>query len=100
MSKTKTPLTIVYNDEFDKEHYPILDWHHEVLAQIEAHYQLPKTASWFYEATTHGRIFSLKNDWYSDRIPFDTCVFLSTLKGFRWIEATDKRLAFGLSHNA
>jgi hypothetical protein len=100
MSKTNTPLTIVYNDEFDKEHYPIQDWHREVLARIEAHYNLPETASWFYHATIHGAIFSLKDDRYSDRIHFDTLVFLNTLKGFRWIETTDKKLVFGLSHNA
>jgi hypothetical protein len=91
------PLTVAYNDEFDRENYPIQDWHNQVLAQIEKHYNLPEHASWLYDATIHGAIFTLINGKYSDRIPFDTCVFLSTLKGFRWIESTHNKLVFGLS---
>jgi hypothetical protein len=94
---SKMPLAVIYNDDFDEQHYPILDWQIGVLAQIEKHYNLPETASWIYDRTIHGAIFALKDGIYSDRIPHDTCVFLNSLKGFRWIESTDKRLAFGLS---
>jgi hypothetical protein len=92
------PLPVIYNDDFDKEHYPILDWQIGVLAQIEKHYNLPETASWIYDRTIHGTIITLKDgNRFTDRIPLDTCVFLGKLKGFRYIESTDKGLAFGLS---
>ena len=51
------PLNVTYNDEFDKENYPLSPAHLERLEKVAKKFGVPPQTQWFYHATIHGQIF-------------------------------------------
>ena len=94
------PVQIVYNQEFDVEHYPIQDWHREQIQKICDNQKYPINTICSYDATIHGRIFAIKavtNN--SARLNFEFMKFLvENIQGLRWIESTNGDLIVALKH--
>lgn len=100
-------IEIVYNntDQFDEQHYPIQDWHREVLAQIVERFKLDPTKKWYYQATLCSRTFSFlladlgPQHSLFNRFSVEDLQFFAGLKGFRWIEYVNGHFGFSLTHN-
>lgn len=93
------PVTIEYNQDFDREHYPFSDWHRETVAKIAEHFKIPMDVAWWYDATLQGAIFTPKTPpTRLARLMAADVAFLNSLPGFRWIEALGPDFKFGLAH--
>lgn len=97
------PITITYNDEFDRESYPVEEWHRRTVAAIAEHFKIPSSVEWLHHATIHGRVFWPKSwpeagDPRVVRIYAEDVQFLAALPGFRWIEHGNQ-IKFGVEHN-
>lgn len=95
---TTMPVQIAYNDEFDREHHPLTDWHKETVARIAEHFKIPMDVPWYYHATIQGAVFWPKtNPPRLARLHAEEARFLADLPGFRWVEY-GAELKFGLAH--
>lgn len=89
-------LAFIYNDEFDRTHYPIQDWQRKAIAQVCEALQLPDARGWIYHATIQGGIF-----WHRMpclRLHAHDLAALMDVPGFRWIESHTEQLTIGLTH--
>lgn len=95
-------LAFIYNDEFDRTHYPIQDWQRKAIAQVCEALRLTcsgptrNAKDWTYHATIHGGIF-----WCAIpclRMHADDLAALVDVPGFRWIESHTEQLTIGLTH--
>ena len=91
-------IQITYNDEFDREKYPVADWHRETIGRIASHFEIPFDMEWLYHATIQGRVFWPKTSpARAARLHADDVKFLSEIPGFRWVEY-GAEMKFGLTH--
>lgn len=94
---------IKYNQEFDKEHYPITEKDSKDVDTLIKIFQLPNGTAWIYDATIHGKIFSVsfkgKDEGHHRRFYKDTIKSLSEMDGFRWVERHGDVLSVGMEHN-
>ncbi len=95
---------VEYNEEFDKEHYPIKDWQIEELILVHRHLDLPDCGKWVYFATIHGVIFK-----YIDgvdilprtmnRMDRTDLEFFGNRKQLRWFEPTETSFQVAFTHH-
>ena len=99
---SKNPVSIVYNDSFDEEHYPLRPEHVDIVQSInDVFYGNYKCdINWFYHATIHGKVFTakgLKNP--CARIHKHELEFLLTIPDFRAVTVdSDNFLQFHVEH--
>lgn len=91
-------LAFIYNDEFDRTHYPIQDWQRKAIAQVCEALQLPDARGWFYHATIHGAIFWCNaGDPHNGRMGAENMRAMLQVPGFRWIESDTSKITIGLT---
>lgn len=88
-----------YSDDFDAEHYPISESHHETIEKIVYDVlKLPAPIaekSIRYRATIHGRVFTIQT---FPRIHAPEMKQLTELENVRWIGFDSGELSIGLTH--
>lgn len=96
---------LIYNDEFDKTHYPITERHQAIADELKKIFVVPDNVKWYYEATIHGKILTTSQIFggYKDlwrRIHRDRMEAILKMPEIRWVECrvTDDEasLAFGI----
>jgi hypothetical protein len=95
---------VTYNDKFDRQHYPLAEWHYDMIQEISEIMGLPPTLDWVYMATIHGKCFQAKispmHARHCSRIHAMQMKQLIDLPGFRWIETGDgDTIDIGIEHD-
>lgn len=98
-------IKVAYNDEFDREHYPIKDHQLKAVNAIAEFFGIDDSQSWVYFATIHGVIFEVKftEEFLQikhgrSRLGKEEFEFLESLGNFRWVEALGEEMKFALTH--
>ena len=85
-------------------HYPLAEWHYDMIQEISEIMGLPPTLDWVYMATIHGKCFQAKispmHARHCSRIHAMQMKQLIDLPGFRWIETGDgDTIDIGIEHD-
>ena len=98
---SKNPVSIIYNDNFDEEHYPLNDKHIAIVQSINDVFygEYKYEVNWVYAATTHGKIFVARGiKAPCARIHKHELEFLLTVPGFYAVTVVDNFLEFHVEH--
>lgn len=93
----------LYGDDFDRQHYPMTDWHLDIAKEIADILKLPAAIEWHYVATIHGRCLSAELGEHQAnrvrRLHADQIVQLLDVVGFRWVGMRGDTIEIGIEHS-
>lgn len=90
-------IQISYNEEFDKEHYPINEKHHVFLDSVYKTLSIDRSVEARYFVTLHGVIFRIPANQIK-RFHRETLKELLEISEFRWIESNSDVFEVAMTH--
>lgn len=95
--------TFLYGDDFDRQHYPMTDWHLDIVEEIADILNLPAATEWHYLATIQGRCLSAELGEHQAnrvrRLHADQIARLLDVVGFRWVGMRGNTIEVGIEHS-
>ena len=95
--------SVTYNDDFDRQHYPLDQWHYDTIGDISEIMELSPTLDWVYIATSSGKCFTARVPksvaGRCARVYADHMKRLLAVPGFRWIETKGDTIDIGIEHS-